>query len=70
MNKEENQSFRILSMYDRFRRGEELSKKEEADTFQVNEKTIQRDFDNIRHFLEKENLGETIKYDRKGNYIN
>lgn len=65
MNKGENQSFRILSMYDRFRKGEGLSKSMEAINFCVNEKTIQRDFEHIRDYLEKEVKGETIKYDRK-----
>lgn len=65
MNGEENQSYRILSLYNYFRKGEVVSKSEMATKFQVNEKTIQRDIDNVRNFLEKENRGETIKYDRK-----
>ena len=39
--------FRMLSMYDRLCKGKVLYKAEEANSFGVNEKSIQRDFEDI-----------------------
>lgn len=44
--------FRMLSMYDRLSEGKILYKSEEADHFQVNEKSIQRDIEDIREYLD------------------
>lgn len=56
---------RVLSMYDRLVKGHELKKKEEAELFYVNEKTIQRDFEGIRAFLAKVKMNQSLEYDRK-----
>lgn len=60
----ESQIHRILSMYERLTNGEALIKKEEAARFQISEKSIQRDIDSIRNFLELEKSNEYVDYDR------
>lgn len=60
----ETQIHRILSMYDRLRNGEALIKKEEAARFQISEKSIQRDIESLRSFVELEKTNEYIVYDR------
>ncbi len=47
----ESKNARILSIYNRLCEGKAINKKEEADRFHVNERTIQRDIDDIRAFL-------------------
>lgn len=44
--------FRMLNMYDKLSKGEILYKVEEAGYFQVNEKSIQRDIEDIREYLD------------------
>lgn len=61
----ESQIHRILSMYDRLKKGEKLVKKEESLRYQISEKSIQRDIDRIRGFLELEKNNEYLDYDRK-----
>lgn len=60
---------RVLSIYTKLLRGQIVNKKEEASRFGVNERSIQRDIDDIRNFLvqEAEKLGydSCIFYDRK-----
>ncbi|WP_353047700.1 WYL domain-containing protein [Planococcus sp. ISL-109] len=63
--KKESQTHRILSMYDRLRNGEALIKKEEAARFQKSEKSIQRDLESIRSYVEVENVNEYIDYNRE-----
>lgn len=58
------QSSRILSMYDRLSKGSVLTKKVEADRFQVSEKTIQRDIEWIRNYLSEEKVHESLIYCR------
>lgn len=65
MNTQQNQTYRILSMYDRLCKGQTLTKKAEADVFHVGEKTIQRDLDSIRAFLEMEKTNHYLEFDRK-----
>ena len=65
MNIQQNQTYRVLSMYDRLCKGHVLTKKTEADAFQVGEKTIQRDIDSLRAFIEKEKTNQYLVYDRK-----
>ena len=48
-----DKAFRMLSMYDRLSEGQVLIKSEEADRFGVNEKSIQRDIEEIREYLEE-----------------
>lgn len=52
INKDKN--FRMLSMYDRLSKGKILYKSEAANYFQVNEKSIQRDIEDIREYLDAE----------------
>lgn len=58
---------RILSMYDRLSNGKTLSKAEEAERFGVNEKSVQRDFEEIRDYLDEqaalEANGKRLVYD-------
>lgn len=66
----QNQVERILSMYDRLKNGESLVKREEADRFQISEKSIQRDLENIRDYLGNEKRNEKLYYNReKQGYI-
>lgn len=46
---------RVLSIYDKLLNGKLLNKSEEADKFNVNERTIQRDIDDIRRYLDYSN---------------
>jgi predicted DNA-binding transcriptional regulator YafY len=59
---------RVLGIYTKLMRGSLIRKSEEAQNYNVNERTIQRDIDDIRNFLESdvENTGiiNTIVYDR------
>ncbi|MFJ7731466.1 helix-turn-helix transcriptional regulator [Lysinibacillus sp. NPDC097231] len=63
----EKQIRRILSMYDRLKNGEQLVKREEATRFQMSEKSIQRDIESIRDFLETEKSNEYVDYNRSKN---
>lgn len=57
---------RILSIYERLNKGEIIIKSKEAEKFNVDPKTIQRDIDEIRYYFDNSNLrGIDIKYDRK-----
>ena len=44
-------SFRILDMYERLNRGEIINKKDFANEFDVSEKSVQRDIDDLRAYL-------------------
>ena len=67
---------RILSVYTKLINGGIVNKSEEALKFGVNERSIQRDIDNIRTFLDEENVSgnmvNSIIYDRikKGYRLN
>lgn len=57
---------RVLSIYDRLLEGKVLVKRQEAFRYEVNDRTIQRDLDDIRaHLSEPENAGLELVYDRK-----
>ena len=56
---------RILSLYTRLQRGEVLQKTEEAQRFHVNEKSIQRDIESLRAFLDNEHSNQTVVYDKR-----
>lgn len=64
----ESKNYRTLDMYIRFCEGKVINKAEEAFRFGVDERSIQRDIDDIRAFLEERNIsvGDTrqIEYDR------
>ncbi|MEK4715736.1 helix-turn-helix transcriptional regulator [Sporosarcina sp. FSL K6-5500] len=62
-----DQVIRVLSMYERLCCGHSISKRDEAGVFQVNEKTIQRDIEKIRRFLETSKMNEYLEYDREDN---
>lgn len=59
----ETQIHRILSLYERLIKGQLLNKREEANRFHSSEKSIQRDIDSIRKYLELEKSNEYIDYD-------
>lgn len=64
---------RILSLYSMLTAGDVINKAEAACEFEVNERTIQRDIDDIRAFFVENTLdighGKTVVYDRtRGGY--
>ncbi|MEK5232788.1 hypothetical protein MHB42_13565 [Lysinibacillus sp. FSL K6-0232] len=63
MEKEE-QVYRILQLYDRFRKGETINKLGIAKSLDVNERTVQRDIQSIRTYLEKSSVTQSIQYSR------
>lgn len=71
---EMHKNYRILSLYSRLIKGEVIHKSKEAENFGVNKKSIQRDIDDLRHFIEENSVEkdsfETVVYDRhKKGYI-
>lgn len=69
-----NKGFRLLSIYETLNKGELVSKTSLAQQYNVAEKTIQRDIDDLRAYLADTHFDEaevSIKYDkiRKGYYL-
>lgn len=64
----ESKNFRSLDMYVRFCEGKTINKAEEAQRFGVDERSIQRDIDDIRAFLDERRIESkdtrAIEYDR------
>lgn len=64
----ESKNFRTLDIYVRLCEGKTVNKAEEARRFNVDERSIQRDIDDIRAFLDEHSMnsgdGRTIEYDR------
>lgn len=64
----ESKNFRTLDMYVRLCEGKTVNKAEEARRFGVDERSIQRDIDDIRAFLDERSAisgdGRIIEYDR------
>jgi len=59
-------SVRLLTVFDQLTQGKVVFKKEIARQFQVNEKTIQRDLDDIRAYLsEVHEHNRELVYDRR-----
>ena len=56
MNEKRNKNYRVLDMYVRLCEGKVLSKSEEAKRFGVDERSIQRDIDDIRAFLDERSV--------------
>lgn len=60
---------RVLSIFSRLLRGQCVKKYQEAVRFHVNERTIQRDIDDIRAFLADQMMegqgSERVKFDRE-----
>lgn len=68
MGEQQSKSLRILSLYERLCQGDTISKKEEAVRFGVNEKTIQRDIDELRTYIANNfEASMVLEYDRKKN---
>ena len=62
-----NKGFRLLSMYERLNKGEELNEQVLDDEFGVSLKTIQRDIDDLRAYLAETHFDEfetAIKYSK------
>lgn len=60
-----NQNIRLLSLFNRLKSGKSISKLEEATRFGVSEKTIQRDIGDIREYLEIEDPGSYLVFNKK-----
>lgn len=62
-----NRGFRLLSMYERLNKGEELNKLKLSDEFGVSVKTVQRDIDDLRAYIAETHFDEfetAIKYSK------
>ena len=63
-----SKNYRTINMYVRFCEGKTINKTEEAQRFGVDERSIQRDIDDIRAFLDERRIGSrdtrAIEYDR------
>lgn len=68
-NYKNDKAFRLLNMYERLNKGEVLYKRELADCYGVSEKTLQRDFNDLRNYLAETKTGEDVfvVYDKKTN---
>lgn len=65
-----NKGFRLLSLYEKLNKGESISKTQMANYYNVTEKTIQRDIDELRNYLAETHQYENevaIKYDKSKN---
>ena len=66
-----DKGLRMLDIFERLNKGEQLSKRDLANYYGVGEKTIQRDIDDIRSYLADKHGYEpdvTVKYNRSQNY--
>ena len=68
-NSKQSKNARTLDMYVRFCEGKIINKSEEANRFGVDERSVQRDIDDIRAFLDEKRVLDsgdtrTIEYDR------
>lgn len=66
-NNSVGQNNRILSIYQLLLDGKKLSKKELALQYNVSDKTIQRDFSEIRNFLQDSRTDKILEFDKKQN---
>ena len=63
-----SKTFRMLNIYERLNKGETLSKDRLSLEYDVNQKTIQRDIEDLRCYIQEKHYEEkdsTIKYDRE-----
>lgn len=70
LNYKGNRGFRLINMNERLHKGELLNKTDIAMEYDVTEKTVQRDIDQLRAYLSEVYYDEhevLIKYDRKRN---
>lgn len=65
MNEESSKSLRLLHMYTHLANGEVLNKAEFSREFGVTPRSVQRDIDVLRNFLNSENNGRQIIYDAR-----
>lgn len=61
-NNGDNKSFRLLNLYERFSRGEKLTKKHLAELYDVDKRSIQRDIADLNDYLFKEGGEQEIRY--------
>ena len=64
--------YRILEMYLRLLDGEKITKKEEAERYGVDVRSIQRDLDALRVFLSGQQQGgfsQSVVYDEQSDYV-
>ncbi len=68
IDNKKSKNYRTIDMYVRFCEGKTIRKTEEAQRFGVDERSIQRDIDDIRAFLDERRIGSkdirAIEYDR------
>ncbi|EON72189.1 helix-turn-helix transcriptional regulator [Lysinibacillus sphaericus] len=64
VDSQQNKGYRVISMFDRLMDGQGINKKQEAFTHNVGEKTIQRDLDQIRAYIEQAKLDCHLEYVR------
>lgn len=65
-----NKGFRLLNIYERLNKGEEIVKESLANEFGVSNKTIQRDIDDLRAYIAETHIDEldtSIRYDKSKN---
>lgn len=65
-----NKGFRLLSIYERLNKGENVNKDNLATEFNVSKKTIQRDIDDLRAYIAETHYDEfetAIKYSKSSN---
>lgn len=65
-----NKGFRLLNIYERLNKGEEVVKESLANEFGVSNKTIQRDIDDLRAYIAETHIDEldtSIRYDKSKN---
>lgn len=55
-----SKSNRVLDLYQALQNGQVINKKEAAEQFCVNEKSIQRDLDSIRDFLSEQTTSQGL----------
>lgn len=60
-----SKAVRLLEIYSRFNQGNVLNKAELARTFQVTEKSIQRDIEALRRFFSDRHLDQDVIYDAR-----
>ena len=66
MNAKQNKNARILSLYTRLCDGKLINKSEEAKRFGVDERSIQRDIDDIRAFIKNSTAEHSGTYLKMG----
>lgn len=63
-SEDKSKSSRLLQLYTRFEEGKIVRKPEMAQKFQVTERSVQRDIDDLRCFFREQTPAKEIIYDR------